>query len=267
MDSPEARRIIASYLSGYQTVTREELFEACEAIKSDDVYMKYLREELGLGDDWVILCDVFEERVGEFSDMSPGERSDEMPELVDHLDSCGSCRRLYWRVSPLWKEAPPARDRSFIRELGEHIRLLVDKAGRLRELGLGPPALRFAPVATRLSEPEDPSQLPFAAKRKEWSLHDEAADCHLKLIVEGQQDGATLSCSIQPGQTSKVSAEQTRIEVRDAASGSLLIAGRLSDIAADPINLPFGSWLIHLLSRGREDSFAWRVPLEIEAEG
>lgn len=267
MDSPQARKIIASYLSGYQTVTREELFEACEAIKSDDVYLRYLREELGLSDDWIILCDVFVERVGEFSGMAPEDRNDEMHDIVDHLGSCGSCRRLYWRVSPLWRETVPTRDKSFIRELGEQIRLLIDKAGWMREQGPGPPSLRFAPVAIRLSDPEEePTQLPGDEKRKEWSLYDEAADCHLKIIVEGQPGGAKLSCSIQTGPFQKVSAEQTRIEVREAVGGSLLLAGRLSDIAAEPINLPFGSWLIHLLSRGREGLFVWKVPLELEAE-
>ncbi len=268
MDTTEAKRIIASYLTGHQRVTREELNQACESIKSDEVYLLYLRQELGLGDDWVILCDAFAERAAEFCEMSDEERRDEMPDLLEHLGTCGSCRGLYWEISPLWREQAAATARSFTRELSERIRLLIDKAGRMREQGLGPPPIYLPQVVPTLSPSEEGlPELAGAEKRKEWSLIDEAADCELKITIEGQAGrGAKVSCWIQPGPSQRISAERTSIEVCDAATGSLLLAGKLSDIEVEPIYLAPGSWLIHLLTEGREGSFDWRIPLELSAE-
>ena len=268
MDAPEARKIIAYYLSGYQRVNREELHQAREAIKSDEPYLSNLREELGLLDDFVILCDVFAERAAEFCEMSEEERRDEMPDVAGHMNSCGSCRRLYWEIRPLWREQAVGAAGSLIRELGEHIRVAIDRAGWVREWGLGPPALQFMPGVTTLAgREEELPGIPGVQKRKEWLLQDEAADCDLKIVVEGQPGGgARVFCSIQPGPSRKVSAEQTRIEVRNAQTGSLILAGRLSDIEAEPINLPSGSWLMKLIAGSRHDSVTWNVPLELEAE-
>lgn len=267
MERAQAKEIIAAYLSGYRTITREALAQACEEIKQDGVYLRYLREEFGLSDDWLILCDAFAERSAEFCEMNGAERRDEMGDLVDHLNACGSCRRLYWQIIPLWREQAASAARSFLRELSEQISLVIGQGGWLREQGLGPPPLHLRAFAPTLSVPESVPELPGVEKRKEWTLADEAADCEWRLVVEGQAGGgANVTLSLQAGPAQKVSSAQTRIEVRNAATGALLLGGRLADVESEPIRLPAGSWFIHLVAKHPGGSFAWKIPLELKAE-
>jgi hypothetical protein len=271
MDNSTAKKIIASYLSGYRDVSREELRQACEAVRSDRQYLDYLKDELGLSEDWTSECDVFIENAAEFCEMTGEERKREMPDMLAHLDRCPSCLRAYWDIEPLWISRAATAARAITRELGHRIRLVIDSAGRLRQQGLGPPALEYRPIAAALSGPpsyEAAPDLPTAraTARKEWSLKDDEAVCNLRIVLDGAATGgAALTCSIEY-EAPAPRPDEARIEIREASTSRLYLAGKLSDFESEPILLPTGSWQIIIQSSSHAETRSWRIPLEIEAE-
>lgn len=272
MTPDEARRTIASYLTG-QRVRGEDLERAWAIARSDADHLRHLTREFGMEEHWISDCDVFRSSIAEFSEMSRREREREAPELLQHAEVCEACRRAYWDFRPLWiseaTHAVAAKGRTIIRELAERIRLAVDAAGRLLELGPGPQSVReplvAATVGTALtgSVLEAGAGLPPELERKEWVLPDEETKWTIRLAVSGLPSGDARVTLRLEGEAGIFKSAQVRIEVRAAEGDSLLLAGRLSDFETEPILLPRGSWILRLLATTAEGSRVWEIPLDI----
>jgi hypothetical protein len=263
MDLQEAKKIFALYLTG-QNVPEALLEQARQVVRSDQEYTRYLSEEVGMSDNWIIDCEVFLSHLAEFSEMTAVERRREMPELTLHVERCNTCRQAYWEVNPLWTlEAA----RSTSKELAQHIKLTLDNAGWLREQGPGPPSVEQERVGAELRAQKKGDLASGASwvKEKEWRLSDEEANCTIHLFISGQPNGeAMLRCEIEYKHT-PATASGAKIEVREVGSGSLLLDRSLSDLQSKPIHLLPGSWKIKLQSPGDEVIREWIIPLELKA--
>jgi hypothetical protein len=262
MNIAEARKIITLYLTG-NDVAHEPLARACEVARSDEQYAKSLIEELGLHEDWTSECDVFRSHVAEFSEMSREERAQEMPTLVTHVEACLVCRRTYWHVTSLWEAAVAIKGqiKTTCKRLAEHIRLTVDKAGRLEERGCGPLPLTHAFFAAVLAAPTE------EAEREEWILPDEDGQYAIHLVVCGLPSGTvTVSYTLQGEHEAIPQARHIRLEVCKAGSDMPMASGPLSTFQTQPIQLRQGSWVLRLQAPSPSGNRTWEIPLDIEVK-
>ncbi|MGE0129098.1 MAG: hypothetical protein AB7U82_13550 [Blastocatellales bacterium] len=262
MNSAEAKKVLAAYLAG-QRVDGEELQRAFAALAGDQMGLGAVAEAL-TSDSPPGDCEMFRGLLAEFSEMSRAEREREMPEMAAHLEACASCRRDYWEIAPLWREIEQAAHAAS-KQLAEGIRLALSRAGRLLDAGFGPPAKDFQPVIGTLGpEPEETPTTDSAAIRKEWTLRDEEAMCEIRLVLDGLPNGqAALSCSLEADQLSTVNVSSAQIEIREAQSGRRIAVGPLANFQR--FTLEPGSCVIKLRVTGQKKSYAWEIPLAIEA--
>jgi len=267
MTIANAKEIIAAYLSGRRRVSLEELQLACETANGDKSYVRYLRIELGFGDDWANTCRVFLANVAEFAELTAAERAQEMPELIAHLEQCGACRAVYWDVQETWKQVAVAEFEeatAISKSLPEGIHLRMDAAGQLHEYGMGPPAQYSEPPRALLGDWASEARSP-ASEQKTWLLKDEAAHCRIHILAHGLESGrAALKCWLEA--KPPLDATSARIDVLDAQTDALHVSGKLSAFQVDPIYLSQGAWLIRIIAYSDGDARTWEFPLNIRRD-
>lgn len=96
-----AKQVIALYVVG-EDVSEDDLGQAIDTANADEAYRKGLYATLKGVESPHNLCNVFLEHVAEFSEMTPMERNEEFPELVEHMNQCKACARAYWEIVSVW---------------------------------------------------------------------------------------------------------------------------------------------------------------------
>lgn len=261
MNLHEAKAVIASYLVG-RRVPRADLEEACRELRGDGDYLRALWWRVGLLPDRVDRCDATRSRVAEFSELTHGEREREMPEMVEHLAGCISCRRSYWAVQPAWVSTAIAGLREGVKDVGrrltEGIRLVLDGTSRLVEALSGPTPVvpHFVDGTLAGQEEED---------RQEWVLQDSETGFAVRLVIGVLDSGeACLTCAVE-GEGAPPPGE-IRIELCRSEGGALHHASRLSDVQSEPLIVTPGTWRVFLhLAQGAKTPF-YEIPIEIEGK-
>ena len=266
MTHEEARRTLAAYLAG-RRVSRELLAEARALVQSDDAFLSHLKSELSLDAQWTVDCDLFSASVAELAAMTRAERERELPELLAHAESCPACRRLFWEVRTLWvteaAAAVGARAAVVTRVLAEPIRLAVDAAGRLFELGLTPPSIAQARIAATAGvAPSEGGFVPAEPERKQWTLRDEEANVGIHVTLTGGPPGHVKLALDAEDDTTRP--ERFRVAVGMADGSSMVFSGWLADVRAEPLVLPRGSWRLGVRTTGRDPGLVWQIALELE---
>lgn len=262
----DAKRIVASYLVG-QPVSRNDLQDACDTLnRGDREYINFLEEELGSPGEPDTLCEVFAERVAEFSEMSESERHAEMPELVTHLSACKDCQVVY-REAYLSAFATSGRwAGKQLRRLAEPIHLALGWAGKLAQSGLGP--IELTPAYPRVGAQMGSLELgPGSADQKEWGIClDEAAELVLRLTITagGPRGKAAVIFALEGRGADTIAASDVALEVYRVQGERrvLRVADRLAAYRVESLVLEAGSWAIRLAVRDNE----WEIPLVLDSE-
>ncbi|MCI0744370.1 MAG: hypothetical protein L0Y58_03090 [Verrucomicrobia subdivision 3 bacterium] len=271
MNPPEAREIIAGYLSGLRRIPFEELERACSVLETAgraDGTLREFRHDLGLTRRDLSVCDVFGGRAAEFADLPRAARERLFPELTKHVEACRPCRRVLWDLKPLWEIVTTAA-RARCHVLTEPIRLALSRKGTVEERGSGFPSLGAVMAVACAAEmtlhaPEELA-VPPGSRRKEWLLKDDEAECSVRLIVEVSDSAqATLRCVLESATDAAPRPDQVRIEIRRARNNSLFLAGPLSNFQADPIVLALDAWVIKLIPNDAQRIPSWEIPLQLE---
>lgn len=273
MELSQARKTIAAYVAG-QAVPSKALAEACRRVHADPHYVRYLLDEFGLLDDWVSECEMFRSRLAEFCDMSLSEHRKEAPELLDHLEACSTCQRLYWSVKPLWtsssgdprktNDLPGASQKS----LAEAIRVVLDPKG-VGQIGCGPPPQTRTHLAVALddapTEPAGRKHPPHPPRlRQEWLFHDQEAGCAISLAIERESHGdARVLLAVATEADSNVRTKAIQIEAFRSEQ-DLPIGGPLADFQPHGLTLQPGAWTIRLREAGAARERQWTIPICIE---
>jgi hypothetical protein len=270
MTLEQAKQTLAKYLVG-DHVQPERLEEARRlVVDQDQEYVEYLKGEYRLAGGLQGGCDLFMDRVAEFSELSRDAQRAEMPELLLHLEDCSSCRKAYWDVRQPW-EGPTLGQR-----LVEGIRLLVGRAGSLIQRGLGPPPVEVRFVAATNSAALDAAPTAAPAQR-EWELADDENDCTIRLVVIGiSPDEVDVNCIFEGAAVEAGTLKPGILEVRRAPSGSLCHSAPFTKAAATPfspqpgswtvrLSLKPGSWAVRLKAKGPGGAVTWDLPLELDA--
>jgi hypothetical protein len=275
MDLITAKRIIADYLTG-RCVTQEELKEAWQALQSDREYLDYLKNELGLGDDFMSDCVMFRARAAEFSDMSDIERRREMPEMATHLEMCRTCRRFLWTVQRPWRIVRGGEPARAVKRLSEFIGVVVGLRG-VREFGLGIPPIRQEVLAVAAGTgADDETSIESAEEEvpgpelewKEWSFPDEEAGCSIWCLISRLAEGRVgVQLGIRSEEGLPTDNGAYRVEVREADREVSILKGLLRDFAGRGFTLEAGSWLIRIIPLAATESVVWEIPLEVRGSG
>jgi hypothetical protein len=267
-----ARRTVAAYLTGVP-VSQTALRQAWEVAGRDAGFREVLEEELALGADWSSDCEVFRANLAEFAELDSGQRQQEMPELVFHLNECPACRKAYSETVPLWSAAEATvqsgGDALWLRRLAEAIALGIGEGGVLRKGASGPLPVDYAPV-TAAAGPA--ALLPRAdeapVQQQDWFLDDEQAGWSIRLSAQGLpsgQLGLTVTMLSLAGQ--QPFPEYARVEIRELATGAVFFSDRLEQAGSERITLKPGQWLIVVQGRFAEFERRWDIPLKLEPPG
>jgi hypothetical protein len=252
----DALAVLARYLAG-ERVPGADLERAWAALKRDPARAAHVERTLGVHG-WDNVCDTFLSNLAEFASLTQAEREREMPELLRHAESCASCRRAYWRIKPLWVvEASQAVAQGVHLVLAEAIRVATDAAGRLVEVGLGPPALAVRRVAATAGAPTQ--ERLAGAEPLEWPLADEDMGVKLKpTLIPREDGGAEMTLRLEADAARE--AGSLRVDVR-TVEGRRILAGRLAAIESEPLVLESGSYVVHVEASELRRSWTLRIEL------
>lgn len=205
--APATRQLVAAYLTGWP-VPANDLRAAWGETREDAEFTAHLRGELGLDAD-DSPCGVFRAQAATFAELPSSARDREAANLADHVRDCPACRRVLWQLRPVW-------DATGV--LAEPLRVAVSLSGRVRDRGLGPPAVEVEYAALRAG-PDDTNPVPL-----EWGLD-------------------PLRVRVSAGPRVAVWAEGTTGMVEFvAADGLSYFAGPLDDLPPGGLPLPPGRW-------------------------
>lgn len=271
MKLDKAKKILASFLSGYENVAPEDLKLACEIANADGDYVSHILQEFGLDGNWVNTCEIFRVNVAEFSELSREEQKKEMPCLLDHLESCPECRSLYWSIKPHWAikagSGVTQKLKKVCKTLSEDLHIVFDSVGTIKESLKGPPSLKYAAVAGvmggEIIEDGIPSQHNIEeSRRKEWIFEDEDFDCFIRLTVfSAKDDEVEVSIELGSRTDGAIDIDTVRVEIIDNQD-SVFLSGRLADVQSEPIIIPKGKWRFFLTLYENGVESVWEIPVE-----
>ncbi|MHC4788359.1 MAG: hypothetical protein ACYS8K_04035 [Planctomycetota bacterium] len=249
MTPEEAEKIVHAFVMG-RDVAPEQLREAVAVV--GPAHVAHLRDEFGAHDRWASDCAAFQATLAEFAEMTRQERERDFPQSVRHLQTCESCREMYWDVAGVWtvhsaRAAGPSR-----KALAGPICLQSAAPGGLEQVAFGPPEMPRERIAAGADD------------EKVWALDDGDAGVCLELIVAAQaEDDWRVQCRVRPEPGSSVDPAKVRIEVREANTGAEPVSGPLRNFEKAGFRLFAGSWQVRLMSEPDEPAYTWDIPLEL----
>jgi hypothetical protein len=251
----EAKKVVASYLTGGR-IGRQELEDACDTLnRGEPRYVGFLREEMGLPLPITSLCDVVIDRAAEYGLMSPDARRTELPELGEHMATCAECKAFYREVYLSAFAAGMRRVGQGLRRLAEPIRLLMPESGGLRPVGLGPEDLAPAPAVGSLMGPRAVAGESTDREQRTWSIPlDEDSGLAIELRMRSRGDKVELNLALQ-GRSAETAADMT------FECGG--VHGRVRDFQVTTIKLSPG---VSTLRLKVGDEVRWEIPLILDQE-
>jgi hypothetical protein len=266
MNTAEARRTIAAYLTGAR-IARDAVEEACGTLnRSDPDYVRCVRREFGLSGGDASGCVRFRARLAEFRQLDAEQARAEMPELVAHRAVCAACWDAYWSLRPSWVAAAPPAVRQQVLEDA----LCVQIAARgVRALGRGVPPTPVASVAAAADECKAPGGAAGDSpvrQWQQWDLSDPSAKTTVRVAVHhAPGNRVSVRVELRGGTAAEGPPVKASIEIWDMRRNQSFGGGPLSSFAKGLV-LPPGSWLLRVQLDAVEGERGWSIPLDIQTE-
>ncbi len=299
MDLKEAKSIIIAYLTGKRGAQRQVLEEACEAAWKDPEFRRFIQEEFHQESDRDLHCQGFRVQLAEFSELSPEEREERMPERVAHVKACPECRKAYREMVPLWSrktvEERIGQAAETVSILNEKIRLVIRKTGRLIDEGLLSVSemIDRGPAEEDQEEPDDrsPSMLDSlgdmfsgalpvlggfgiavdisdeSSEGLAYTFEDAELESVFQLNLDRTSSGTVrVRLKMDPLPKGVESGSAVLAEV-ESESGERCSPGSLDEIAAEGVELVPGNWRIVLHLQIESRDYKWILPVNLTTEG
>jgi hypothetical protein len=275
MNREDARETVAAYLSGQRLVDSKALAEALGSLAGEQRYREAFIAEVGLSAEYQSDCRVFYSRAAEICECPSGQVVERFPALMQHLENCEKCKRVYWGIKPLWIEsvtlAAGRKAEQLVHRFAVSIRLLADASGLAQIPGLAPMGLSVGQVAATANRPIKKERAENQAAvgpggGLEWPVSDAEWGLDLVLAVTApreSQHGYLLECR-PSGEDAAKMAMGLRVTLRSAESNNLLFSGPLKLFQECPVALDPGAYLVQIDS-SEAASKSWVIPVEIEA--